>query len=231
MKKIIPWISLLAIGAFIHVLNPLFFSQVWTLVKAGDIEAIADYIRSFGVWSFIISIAINVIVNLSGIVPTLVCSGANGIVFGLVGGIFVSWIGESLGTIFAFILYRSALRGPAEKLIAQSPYLKKVDEFGSRNGFKAMLIARLLPMAPSSVVTMVGAVSSMTFFDFFWATWLGKFPSIALEVVIGHDLVFASENKTRLALLLGLVVIIYIVFWYIKRKSPDPAPPDSEKNP
>lgn len=228
IKKLIPWFSLLAIGGLIHLLNPSFFGQVYSLVRSGNIEAIAEYIRSFGVWAFIVSVVINIIVNLSGIIPTIICSGANGIVFGLVGGIFASWIGESAGTVLAFILYRSALRGLAEKLIAQSPYLKKVDEFGSRNGFKAVLIARLLPMAPSSIVTMVGAVSSITFFDFFWATWLGKFPSIALEVVIGHDLVFASENKLRLALLLGLVAVIYIVFWYIKRKSPPPASPEAE---
>lgn len=228
IKKLVPWVSLLAIGGLIHMINPSFFSQVYLLIRAGDIEAIAEYIRSFGVWAFFVSILINIIANLSGVIPTIICSGANGIVFGLIGGIFASWIGESVGTVLAFILYRSALRGLAEKLITQSPYLKKVDEFGSRNGFKAVLIARLMPMAPSSVITMVGAISSITFFDFFWATWLGKFPSIALEVVIGHDLVFASENKLRLALLLGFVALIYLVFWYVKRKSSSPTSPESE---
>lgn len=224
MKKLLPWACLGFIGLIIHLINPDFFWQVWILVQSGDINGIAEYIRSYGIWAFVISVIINIIVNLSGIIPTIICSGANGIVFGLFGGIFASWIGESLGTIFAFTLYRSALRGLAEKLIAQSPYLTKVDEFGSRNGFKAMIIARLLPMAPSSVVTMVGAVSSMSFGDFFWATWLGKFPSIALEVVIGHDLVFASENQTRLILLLLLVIAIYIAFWLYKRKKQPPSP-------
>jgi uncharacterized membrane protein YdjX (TVP38/TMEM64 family) len=228
MKKLIPWIFLVIIAGIVHLVNPTFFSTVWKLVRSGNIIAIADYIRSFGIGAFVISILINIFVNLSGIVPTIICSSANGIVFGLIGGILASWIGEATGTILAFVLYRSAFRSFAEKLIAQSPYLKKVDEFSSRNGFKAMVIARMLPVAPSSVVTMVGAVSSMTFFDFFWATWLGKFPSIALEVVIGHDLVFAQENKLRLTLLLGAVAVIYAVFWYVKRKPSPPSSSDTE---
>ena len=220
LKHVLPWLTLLAIAATIHLVHPGLFPSIFHLLEAGDIESFADYLRSFGIWTVAVSILVNIIINLAGVIPTVFISGANGIVFGLVWGTVISWLGECAGTVIAFVLWRNLLQSVAKKLIARSPYLSKANEFSASNGFKAMLIARLIPLAPSGIITILGAVSSLSFRDMALATLLGKLPSIALEVLLGHDLAFAQDNKLRLAVLVLVLLLSYVYLWRKKNKMP-----------
>ncbi len=218
LKQLWPWFAVAALAAGIHLLQPDFFPQVWQLIRAGDTQDIAAYLRSFGPWTVAVSILINIIINLSGILPTVLISGANAVVFGLGGGIAVSWAGECLGTVIAFLLWRSLLREAACRIIRRNPHLSVADEFSGKNGFKAMLVARLIPLAPSGLITLLGAVSSRSFAAMLWATLIGKLPSIALEVLRGYQLAFAQDNSLRLLLLLLVVATGYGYFWWRKRR-------------
>jgi uncharacterized membrane protein YdjX (TVP38/TMEM64 family) len=222
LKQLLPWAAIIALTIITHFINPAFFPQAWLLIKSGSIEEIVEYLRSFGAWTALMSILVNIIINLSGVLPTVIISGANGILFGLPLGIAISWIGECLGTVIAFVLWRSLLRIPARRLIHHSSYLTTVDEFSGKRGFRAMLLARLVPLAPSGLITILGAVSSISFSDMLWATLIGKLPSIALEVVLGHDIAFAADNKLRLGILLVIVLVSFLYFWR-KHRHPDDA--------
>ncbi len=82
-----------------------------------------------------------------------------------------------------------------------------------------MLVARSLPYFPSGIITAVGAVSSIRFRDYVMATLIGKFPSVALEVVVGHDLVNYEQNMARLSIVIGLALLIYCgLWWWGKRR-------------
>ncbi len=218
LKQLWPWFAIAALAAAIHLAEPAFFPQVWQLIIAGDIRETSVYLRSFGAWTVAASILINIVINLSGILPTVLISGANAVVFGLGGGIVVSWIGECLGTVIAFVLWRSLLQQAARRVISRSQHLSIADEFSGKNGFKAMLVARLIPLAPSGLITLLGAISSVSFADMLWATLIGKLPSIVLEVLLGHELAFAQNNAFRLLLLLLVAVSGYGYFWWQKRR-------------
>ena len=77
-----------------------------------------------------------------------------------------------------------------------------------------MAFARALPYFPSGILTAVGAVSSISVRDYVVANLIGKFPSTALEVVIGHDLVNYKEHSERLAI---LVILVVLIFWGYKK--------------
>ena len=116
-----------------------------------------------------------------------------------------------------FILVRYFFRQATAGWIVKSRYLQQVDDYSADNGFKALLIARLLPFAPSGIITAVAAISRMGFRDFFLATLIGKLPPVVIKVMLGHDLAFAGENMTRLVVVTALVVGIYVVLWWYKR--------------
>ena len=77
-----------------------------------------------------------------------------------------------------------------------------------------MAFARALPYFPSGILTAVGAVSRISARDYIIANLIGKFPSTALEVVIGHDIVNFQQHSQRLGV---LVVIVALVFWGYKK--------------
>ena len=216
--KAVTLVIFIAVLALIHVLNPDFFGEFWHVATSGNMQETVDYIDSFGAWAMVFSFLLDVLINALGFLPSIFVSTANGLLFGIVPGIIVSWLAETVGVIISFILMRTILRSSAEKLIAKSKYLQKADDFSGRNGFKIMLILRAMPYFPSGILTALGAVSKISLRDYALANLIGKFPSTSLEVVIGHDVVNYQQNLDRLMIVIVLVCIIYGAIWYYHRR-------------
>ena len=81
-----------------------------------------------------------------------------------------------------------------------------------------MLIARTLPYFPSGILTALGAVSRISVKDYILSNLIGKFPSTALEVVIGHDAVLFHAHMKRLTCVIVLATLVYVVIWYTQRR-------------
>ena len=130
--KIITVLMLVAILVVIYILNPSFYSDFWRVATSGSMQKTMDYIASFGIWAMVFSFLLDVLINALGFLPSIFVSTANGLLFGIVPGIILSWLAETTGVIISFILMRTILRSSAEKLIAKSKYLKKADEFSGK---------------------------------------------------------------------------------------------------
>lgn len=213
-------VLVLLIGSFglVHLVVPDFFPHMLHLTTSGDINALVEFFRSFGIWGMFFSFWLDVLINALGFLPSIFISTANGIVFGIVPGIIISWLAETVGVILSFILMRTILRSSAEKLIAKSGSLQKIDEFSGKKGFQLMLIMRTIPYFPSGILTALGALSSISLRDYVLANLIGKFPSTALEVVVGHDLVLLNEHLLRLTMIVLGATAVYGLLWYFQRK-------------
>ena len=155
---------------------------------------------------------LDVLINAGSVFPSIFISTANGLIFGLPLGILISWLAETTGVVISFWLMRYLFRSTAEKMIAKSSMLMKIDDLSGRKGLQWMALARMLPYFPSGILTAIGAVSKISTRDYIIANLIGKFPSTALEVVIGHDLVNFQQHSERLAVLVTLVIIIFIAY-------------------
>lgn len=218
MGKLFGWLFIIATFSMMYLWQPEFFQHAYSIIEKGDIVALAEYLRSFGPWSILVTIILFVVMTFTIVFPFMILSGAAGIIYGLFWGIMISWAGEVIGAVFMFLFARYFFRKMLEKWIRNSKYLKQVDDYSAENGFKALLIARLLPLAPSGIITAVAAISRISFKSFFFATLIGKLPPVVFKVLIGHDLVFAGENMTRLIVIIGLVILIYVGLWWYKRR-------------
>ena len=187
-------------------------NKLFTFAVSGDVDALAEYFRSYGAWAMLISFVLDVLINAGSVFPSIFISTANGLIFGLPMGILISWLAETTGVVISFWLMRYLFRGTAEKMIAKSSMLMKIDDLSGRKGLLWMALARMLPYFPSGILTAIGAVSKISTRDYIIANLIGKFPSTALEVVIGHDLVNFQQNSERLAVLVTVVIIIFIAY-------------------
>ena len=158
------------------------------------------------------------LINAGSVFPSIFLSTANGLIFGLPLGITISWLAETTGVVISFFLMRFFFRNTAERLIEKSNSLKHIDEASSKHGLEWMAFARALPYFPSGILTAVGAVSSISARDYIIANLIGKFPSTALEVVIGHDVVNFQEHSQRLTLLIIAVGFIFFIYkkWFYR---------------
>lgn len=114
---------------------------------------------------------------------------------------------------------RYLFRGTAEKIIATSNSLKNIDEASGKNGLQWMAFARALPYFPSGILTAIGALSKISVRDYIIANLIGKFPSTALEVVIGHDIVNFKQNSMRLTVLVIVTGIVFFAFINVIKNS------------
>lgn len=208
--KFICFIMIFVVLFFIQYNIPEFYQTIWIFLLKGDIQSLVLYLKSFGKWAILVSFTLNLFVNIVGFLPTIFISAANGILFGIIPGIILSWISECVGVTISFILIRLFFKDFTETLIQRSVYAKKIDEFSSENGFKIIFFTRMLPYFPSGIITAIAAVSHMRFRDYFFGNLLGKFPAIVIEVVLGYDILNYEQNLFRLTLVSVSLIGIYI---------------------
>lgn len=216
--KVVAAVLLVTLLLAIHCFADGFFSKTFKLAISGNVNGLVEYLRSFGPWAVFISFLLDVLINAGSVFPSIFLSTANGLIFGLPLGITISWLAETTGVVVSFFLMRFFFRNTAEKIIEKSNSLKAIDEASGKHGLEWMAFARALPYFPSGILTAVGAVSSISARDYIIANLIGKFPSTALEVVIGHDVVNFEENSQRLTILIIAVGVIFFVYkkWFYK---------------
>lgn len=74
---------LLIMLAAIYVAIPDFYSTVWRLSTSGNMQGTIDYLRSFGVWAVLVSMIIDIVINIVGFLPSIFISTANGVLLAL----------------------------------------------------------------------------------------------------------------------------------------------------
>ncbi len=205
--------ALVALGVIVHILVPGFYDDMWELVVSGDVNRMAEVLQSYGPWAMVISFVLDVLINALGFLPSIFFSTANGLLFGVVPGIIISWLAETVGVVLSFMIMRYILRDTAHKVIEKSEFLLKVDDFSGKNGLAVMLFARTIPYFPSGVITALGAISQISLRDYIIANLIGKFPSTALEVIVGHDAVLLQDNLGRLTVVIVAATVVYFLLW------------------
>lgn len=199
----------------IHWLDPTFYPTVYQLSQNGNFEETIAYLKSFGVYAAFMSFFIDVVINIVGFLPSIFISTANGLIFGLFWGVVISWLAETVGVIISFYMMRTLFRGVAKNIIQKSKTLSRLD---AHESWQAMATARAIPYMPNGLVTAVAALSSMTFKDYALGCLVGKLPSTALEVILGHDVLNLEQNSLRLTVIIVAVAVIYGGVWYYYRK-------------
>ena len=225
-------LAIVLLFVIIHLIAPEFLPELFTLLASGDIPATVEYIRSFGEWAVVFAFLLTLFTNALGFPPAVIFSTANVMLFGIVPGIILSCVAETVGVTIAFLLMRFYFREAAEKAIAKSPFLAKIDRYSGNKGFFIMLIGRMVPYLPSAVMNAVGALSSIRFRDYVLASLVGKFPSTGIEAIIGHDIIMQQEDHTRLVIVVICAgILIYAAIRYEKHLMREEAvPQEMEKN-
>ncbi|WP_110111767.1 VTT domain-containing protein [Bacillus sp. CGMCC 1.16541] len=177
---------------------------------------IVQVLNEFPAQALFISIFINILISIFAFVPSFFLTTANIVVFGFEKGLLLSFIGESVGAIVSFWLYRKGLLLLMEK---KTPtYMKWVKRFENVNGRKAFLLVlslRFLPFMPSGLVTILASTSTMGILSFAIASTLGKIPAVFIEALSMNQLLKVNEHTFSV---IGLVTIVLIGMSYVKKQ-------------
>ena len=216
--KIAAALLIVALFGTIHLIAPEFLPEVVDLLSRGDIVETAEYIKSYGSLAVVFSFLLTLFVNAIGFPPAIIFSTANTLIFGIVPGIILSVLAETVGVTISFILLRFFFRDSAKKIIKKNKRLSSIDKYSTKKGFEVMLIARMVPYLPSGILNAAGALSSMSLWDYFLASLVGKFPSTGIEAIIGHDAILNEEDFTRIIIVVIFAIVLIVWAWYYQKK-------------
>ena len=124
------------------------------------VTALADAARetgAIGVVLFFIAYVLATILVLPGSILTL----AAGFVYGPVWGLVLASPASVAGATCAFVLGRTVLRGWAERKVAASDRARAIDAAVAREGFRLVLLLRLSPVFPFSILNYVLSLSNV----------------------------------------------------------------------
>jgi len=159
-----------------------------------------------GFFAILISLFVNIVISIIGILPSVFITAANLAFFGFYQGLIVSIIGEGLGAVISFVLYRKGLKIWRLKDF-QHPVMLKLKHLEGSKAFWMILCLRILPFIPSGAITLGSAFSKVSISLFAIASTLGKIPSLIMEA--GAVFGFMQVNlKWKIIILVAFVLIL-----------------------
>jgi uncharacterized membrane protein YdjX (TVP38/TMEM64 family) len=100
------------------------------------------------------------------LLPGVWASMLAGALYGTVLGSAVVFLGASLGAVLVFLLGRGWLRGWARRRLAATPKLRAVEQAVSREGLRLVLLTRLSPAFPFSLLNLAYGLSEVSLRDY-----------------------------------------------------------------
>jgi uncharacterized membrane protein YdjX (TVP38/TMEM64 family) len=154
-----------------------FDARLLSLTTA-DVESFAE---AWGAWSAAASILLMVLHSFMPL-PAEVIAIANGMLFGPVWGIVVTWIGAMLGAALAFAFARGIGRPIARRLVSERRW-RAIESWNAHPS--TLLLVRLIPVISFNLVNYAAGVTGIGWWTFLWTTGLGILPITAASVVFG----------------------------------------------
>ncbi len=146
-------------------------------------EALA-WIDGLGPWGPLVFIGIYILATVLFIPGSLLTLGA-GLLFGVIkGSIFVS-IASTLGAGAAFLVGRYLARNWVAGKLAGNAKFKAIDEAVGGEGWKIVGLTRLSPIFPFNLLNYAYGLTSVSFRDYFLASWIGMMPGTLMFVYLG----------------------------------------------
>ena len=177
-------------------------------------KGIEAEIRSWGNWAVAASIALMVAHSLVPF-PAEFVTLANGMLFGPVWGVVITWTGAMLGAGLAFALSRWLGR-PFVEAVMSERYRAAMDRWMHRQGVGVLLLSRLMPLISFNVINYAAGLTPISWWTFLWTTGLGILPITTLLVVTGDQVWNGSGNAW--IYLVAVTVAGALLWWFLARR-------------
>jgi phosphatidylserine/phosphatidylglycerophosphate/cardiolipin synthase-like enzyme/uncharacterized membrane protein YdjX (TVP38/TMEM64 family) len=201
---------LIGLGVLAIMLALLAIAWRWTPLREWvNLASLVSFARGLEALPFT-PIAVIASYMIAGLlmVPVMVLIAVTGIVFGPVLGAAYALAGTLLSAAATYGLGVWLGRETVRRLVG--PRINRLSQRVAKRGILAMMVVRLLPLAPFTVVNVVAGASHIRFRDYMLGTLLGMTPGIVITVTFIHHLAEAVRNPSpgTIMVLAGVVALL-----------------------
>ena len=176
---------------------------VWLLL-GGELDTVQSAIAATGAWGPVVYVVLHVLLTLVPVSKNLL-SGVAGALFGLAAGIAISWVASMLSALVGFAIARRLGRESVAEMTG--PRLARAEDVMRHQGVAAVIVARLTPVLPFTIVNYAAGVSAVSRRDFLVGTAVGIIPGTVGYAALGAS-AGSSPAIVAASLLLGLVLLV-----------------------
>ncbi|SHJ52545.1 Uncharacterized membrane protein YdjX, TVP38/TMEM64 family, SNARE-associated domain [Dethiosulfatibacter aminovorans DSM 17477] len=170
-----------------------------------NIDLVINFIDRFGVLA---GIGLPVLESFIPLLPLVLFVTLNVFFFGFFGGYMLSWIGNCAGSILLFMFIRYIRRKRHMINIRKDTRYHRIKKRISDNDFTFLFVLLCFPFTPSSVVTLIAAVSDIKLEHFIIALLPSKLIMVLSLAFIGFNISSFWENPARSIVFLASILII-----------------------
>jgi uncharacterized membrane protein YdjX (TVP38/TMEM64 family) len=190
--------------------------ELFTMENVDKLDAWFD---SLGFWAPLIFILVWIaacVFFLPGLPVTIV--GA--LVFGPVWGTAYSSVGATIGATAAFLVGRYAARGMVEGLVRKNKALQKIDDGVERQGWRMLMITRLVPLFPFNAQNYVYGLTKISLPTYVVVSFLCMLPGCIAFNFMAGSVRTGEFGKFLLYLAVGAIVLVIVslIPGWIKKK-------------
>ena len=191
----------------------------WTpLAEWVDVDGIKNTIAMFkqSAYAPLLAIGITAAGGVLGI-PISVLIIAVVLVFGALAGGIYSLFGGLLGAVLAYLVGQSLGQNTLRRLAG--PKLNHISRQVARQGIMAVVIVRMIPIAPFLVVNLVAGASHIRLRDFTIGSLIGLLPGTVTLALVTDGVIRTANEPTlaHVALLLSVIAALALITLLLRK--------------
>jgi uncharacterized membrane protein YdjX (TVP38/TMEM64 family) len=201
---------LLALGALVCAVAVLAAAWRWTPLRDWlDLNALVTYAdRLDELPATPLLVLLGYVAAGLLVVPVTLLIAATGLVFGPVLGVVYALTGALASGLVTYAIGRKLGRATVRRLAG--PRLNTISRKLAQRGLVAVILVRIVPVAPYSIVNLVAGASHIRLGDFLLGTLIGLLPGVLGTVVFVDRIVATVRNPgfvtfATLAIIAGLL--------------------------
>jgi uncharacterized membrane protein YdjX (TVP38/TMEM64 family) len=214
----------------------LIYATFFAKWRPHGLEEMKADILAFGAAGPFVAVAIQA-AGIVLLIPSAILVLATAIVFGL-DAIWISILGQLLGTFVAFLIAHHVGRDPLHALLGQR--LIALERVLEKHGFRTLVLLRLASVLPGPFLVYAPGLVGMKLRKVLLAALLGDLPFIIVLSLVGHQLADLSHPGELLQpgiffpiafLVLVLTLPILVLLFYRRRRGRAPVPAAQPEEP
>ena len=199
-------LGIAALGALVVVVPPL--REAVANVVSGDAGELRQELRDLGAAGALLLVGL-MLVHAVVPFPSELVNAAAGFAYGFWIAFPLVLAGWLLSALATYAIGRGAAR-PALVGLAGEERLEEGARLIERGGRTALLVARLIPIVPYSLVGYVAGAAHVPLWRFSWTTLVGSMPLCAAVVFLGHRLDSLSVTDPGVLVAIGAFLALLI---------------------
>jgi uncharacterized membrane protein YdjX (TVP38/TMEM64 family) len=215
LKTLLPTLAAIAIAAALVLsIDPLRDATSYAL--HGDVDGLQAELESLGVVGALVLVAL-ILVHAVVLFPAEIPNAVAGLTYGFAVAlpmVLAAWTASGLIAYYLGVW----IGRPLAVRLAGEERVESAERVIGRGGVMALLLARLIPFIPFSLVGYIAGATRVPVWRYTWTSAVGVLPITAAAVYLGHALDDFSLSDPLFWVAVGTMVVLIVLTATVARR-------------